>query len=321
MKNLEKPEVFMTKLNHLKKIASISEKLDLLGLYSYADIIDSFLSKIAIAPYDLHDDYLYPEKEGVTPYSSPGNTSQRKVDVPQPETLTLPYTRWKASLDEVDDYSTGEIPFSWGRYSARYKPEVYYVTSDKSSNYLGKIQVPGDPFTYDLAGNRIKIISAPHSKRALIGKLISKSDIPEKYFPKSIDANERKPTDSDLASSNISEDKNKSQQTFVSQPQNYDFYLRDYRRSVDDLVRMYPTYVEEISRLARYSGLRSYLNEMRGEYSDWSKFTKENIEDMDPELISLDLLEYLNLHPMIDDFFIDKLQEAIKYLQYNNSLL
>lgn len=86
-------------------------------------------------------------------------------------------------LSLIKNYSTGEIPFKWGKYPGRYKSDIYYVSSDGPSNYIGKIQIPGDPFTYDLFGNKIKVVSAPYTKRHLIGKMIAKSDIPEKYLP------------------------------------------------------------------------------------------------------------------------------------------
>lgn len=113
-----------------------------------------------------------------------------------------------------------------------------------------------------------------------------------------------------------------SEQAFVSPIKtNLDFYLKNESQDIEDLKRLYPDYQEEIFRLSRYSGIRSYLNEMRTEYPSWTRFTKEIIEDMDSQLMALDLLDYLSLHPILDDFFIDKLPEAIQNLKDSNSLL
>lgn len=290
----------MTKINYLKKIASISKKLDSLGLYSYADVTDSLLEKLAKAPYDIP---LYPEDE---------DTSSSLSSKKEEQNESLSYMRWKKDVSEKNDYTTEQIPFSWGRYGGKYKTQSYYVSSRKPSNYLGKIQIPGDPFTYDLDNERVRVISAPYDKRGLIGKTFSKKDIPEKYLPNQLD----------LASKETPPKESPSQQAFVSTSVGSDFYLSSEKSDgISDLIKMFPGDKEEINRLMRYSGIKSYLNEMRTEYPAWSKLTKEDIESEDSNLITLDLFNYLNIHAMVEDYFIDELPDAIKFLQDQGNLL
>lgn len=300
MKSLEKPEEFMVRTNNLKKVVAISEKLDSLGLYSYANAADYLLKKIAEAPYDIP---LYPEDKIKPTFLSSRPNEQKEL---------VPYVKWKKSLSEKDDYVTEQIPFNWGKYNGKYKPQTYYVSSDKASNHLGEVQIPGDPFTYDLIDDMIKVVSAPHDKRGLIGRSFSKKEIPEKYLPKE----SRQVTQSkDLKESG-------SQQVFTPNYFSNDLYLaEEKRKGLLDLIGLFPKEKEQIKRLSRYSGIRSLLNEMRSQYHDWSRLEKEQIETMDSKLMALDLLEYLKLHPMIDDYFIDELPEAITSLQEEGKLL
>jgi hypothetical protein len=287
----------MVRINHLKKIVAISEKLDSLGLYYYANAADYLLKKIAEAPYDIP---LYPEDKIKPTFLSSKPKEQKEL---------VPYVKWKKSLSEKDDYVTEQIPFNWGKYSGKYKPQTYYISSDKASDYLGEVQIPGDPFTYDLIGDMIKVVSAPHDKRGLIGRSFSKKEIPEKYLPKE--------------SKQMTQSKESgSQQVFAPNYVSNDLYLaEEKRKGLLELISVFPKEKEQIKRLSRYSGIRSFLNEMRVQYPDWSRLEKEQIETMDSKLMALDLLEYLNLHPMIDDYFIDELPEAINFLQEEGKLL
>ena len=76
-----------------------------------------------------------------------------------------------------DRIPTSKVDFEWGTYgSSKYSNEPYFV---RPGGELGDIQFKGDPFTYakDPKDSRKRIVvSAPESKKELIGRSFKKDD-------------------------------------------------------------------------------------------------------------------------------------------------
>ena len=102
--------------------------------------------------------------------------------------------------------TTGEVDFEWGTYTSTAKDEKYFIMNGE--DLLGKIQKPGDPFTYNDAGNdRATIVSAPESRKSSIGASVDIADITNKQTgsdkeSESDSESEKKAADAAQASAN-----------------------------------------------------------------------------------------------------------------------
>jgi hypothetical protein len=65
---------------------------------------------------------------------------------------------------------TSKVDFDWGRYQGKHAGEPYWIEDGVSD--LGSVQFPGDPFTYNEAGEgRIRVVSGPEPGKGMIGRL------------------------------------------------------------------------------------------------------------------------------------------------------
>ena len=284
----------------IEKIVSLAKNLDSLGEIHSADALEQLLKKIADAPFDIPE---YPE----SPYGAskthkvPGsNAVVTKSKANQDGSSDSKYLNWKKSLDEKTKYLTGDIPFSWGFYRGKYKTQNYFVSPDKRCNYLGKIQVPGDPFTYDLENGKVKVISSPDEKKHLIGRLFPLDSIPEKYLPKR-SADKQSPKESP------------EKQVYVAKSLGLDLYLeREDWEEARGLMDQFPNQAGLIRRISTRSGVEYILQEMKTEYDSWTRLDLEKIKIMNPELATLDLFIYLRAHPVIENFFSEKIMNIVE---------
>lgn len=74
---------------------------------------------------------------------------------------------------QFSDWMTSDVPFDWGQYEGAQAGEAYYVASNRGSGELGSVQFPGDPYTYEPAGEgRLMVVSGPERGRDSIGRVI-----------------------------------------------------------------------------------------------------------------------------------------------------
>jgi hypothetical protein len=66
---------------------------------------------------------------------------------------------------------TSQVDFDWGKYTGRLADQPYYVASGRTE--LGSVQRPGDPYTYEPAGEgKLRVVSGPEDSRYAIGRVI-----------------------------------------------------------------------------------------------------------------------------------------------------
>src|SRR5690606_22093385 len=74
---------------------------------------------------------------------------------------------------QFSDWRASVVPFSWGRWKGARAGEAYYIASDRGSGDLGPVQFPGDPFTYEPAGEgKLRVVSGPERGRNALLRVI-----------------------------------------------------------------------------------------------------------------------------------------------------
>lgn len=74
---------------------------------------------------------------------------------------------------QFSDWMASDVPFTWGRWKGARPGEAYYVASDRGSGELGPVQFPGDPFTYEPAGEgKLRVVSGPERGRNALLRVI-----------------------------------------------------------------------------------------------------------------------------------------------------
>lgn len=76
---------------------------------------------------------------------------------------------------------TNAVEFDWGSYAGKHSSEPYYILQPRTE--LGDVQVEGDPFTYEKAGDKLRVISGPESMAVSIGRIIEDFRVPPSSKP------------------------------------------------------------------------------------------------------------------------------------------
>lgn len=166
----------------LKELVKLANHLDSIGHKDISNDLDSIIRKMAQEERPgLYGEAGEPAAEAMqaaggrggeadsllSGFSGAGESIKRRLH--KMKNAQLYHPEGMRGVQEKGRVFTNAVEFNWGKYEGIYSAEPYYIYQGRTE--LGDIQMKGDPFTYEEAGDKLRVISGPESVAYSIGRL------------------------------------------------------------------------------------------------------------------------------------------------------